>query len=67
MHATLDGVPRQMMLNWPSTSNRTYRIEVSGDMTSFRLHRGGVVATPPMNSEPIEMAGDHQYFRVVTE
>jgi hypothetical protein len=67
MHATLDSVPRQMMLTWPSVTNRTYRIEVSDDLIAFRLHRGGIAATPPVNMEAIEMKGDRQYFRAVAE
>ena len=67
MRLLLDSGPRQVMLTWPSTTNRTYRIEVSEDTAQFRLHRQGIVATPPQNTENVSMAADKQYFRVVAE
>ena len=67
MRAVLDAAPPRVSLSWPSATNRTYRIEVSDDLKSFRLHRAAIPATPPLNSESVQMLGDRQYFRVVTE
>jgi hypothetical protein len=67
MHLLLDAVPRQAVLTWPSTTNRSYGIEVSDDAVHFRLHRSGIPATPPQNRETVSMFGDKQYFRAVAE
>ncbi len=67
MHAVLDASPRQAILIWPSTSNRTYRIEVSDDLSTFHLHRQEIVATPPQNCETVAMERNKQYFRVLAE
>ena len=67
MRAVLDATPPRVVLSWPSVTNRTYRIEVSDDMQSFLLHRAAIPATPPLNAETVQVLGDRQYFRVVTE
>jgi hypothetical protein len=67
MRAALDATPPRVLLSWPSATNCTYRIEVSEDLKSFRLHRTAIPATPPLNSETVQVPGDRQYFRVVTE
>lgn len=63
----LNSVPRQVVLTWPSTSNRTYRIEVADDATHFRLFRQAIPATPPQNRETVSRVGEKQYFRTVAE
>lgn len=67
MRAVLDSVPSQAAISWPSTTNRTYRIEVSSDLKSFQTLRPGILATPPQNTESVPVQGGKQFFRVVAE
>jgi hypothetical protein len=67
LRTVLDAVPSQAMITWPSTTNRTYRLEVSNDLHSFVTLRQGIPATPPQNTETVLMDADKQYFRVVAE
>jgi hypothetical protein len=67
LRAQLDAVPHVVVLRWPSTTNRTYRIEVSEDLNEFHTHRQGIVGMPPENTETVLMTVGKQYFRVVTE
>jgi hypothetical protein len=67
MRAWLDAIPQQAVLTWPSTTNRTYRIEASGDLVSFQPYLEGIPATPPQNSQTVSMTGNMRCFRVVAE
>lgn len=63
----LDAMPHQALLKWPSTTNRTYRIEVSDDLKAFRVYARGIPANPPENKATVLAPGEKQYFRVVAE
>jgi hypothetical protein len=67
MRAWLDAVPQQAVLSWPSTTNRTYRIEVSEDLVTFQPYLEGIPATPPQNTHTVSLTGDMRCFRVATE
>ncbi len=67
MRAVLDATPNQAVVFWPSTTNHTYRLEVSDDLNSFHSLRQGIPATPPQNSETVLLLGAKQFFRVIAE
>jgi hypothetical protein len=67
MRAWLDAVPEQAVLTWPSTTNRTYRIEASEDMVTFQPYIEGIPATPPQNTHTVPLTGTMRCFRVVAE
>jgi hypothetical protein len=67
MKTVLDAMPSQTVLSWPSTTNHTYRIEVSEDLTNFRTYLDNVDATPPLNTQIVLSTNARQFFRVVAE
>lgn len=67
MRMEIDNTPGSFVLRWPSTTNRTYRIEVSSDLKSFSLLLAGIPATPPQNAERITPSGTRQFYRIVLE
>lgn len=67
MRAQLDAPPGHLMMTWPSTTGRTYRIESSGDLANFTPFQQGITATPPQNSQPVPVTDSGRYYRVVLE
>ncbi len=59
--------PERMILNWPSFSNLTYRIESSADLKTFAPVAEAVPATPPRNSYAVMRTQTKEFFRVVLE
>ncbi len=67
MRTLLDSVPGQVLLSWPSTTNLTYRIEVSEDIENFRTYISGIQGTPPRNTQVILTSNAHEYFKVIAD
>lgn len=58
-----------LSLEWFSTEERTYAVEVSKDLESFRPWLTGVMATPPRNSVAIQLGKEPEknFYRIRLE
>ena len=66
MRSRLDASPGEFLLTWPSTSNRTYRIETAEEPGFFLPLVEHIAATPPQNSYTDTLHGAKQtiFYRV---
>ena len=61
--------PSEITLSWQSTSNQTYTISCRSDLftDSWTTVRGGIAATPPMNTLTIPVTKAPAYYRIGLE
>jgi hypothetical protein len=67
MRAQLDASPGAFVVQWPSTTGRTYRIERSFDLSTFAPFETGIAATPPLNTRGVPRGESNVYYRVILE
>lgn len=67
MRAQLDAAPGSFVVQWPSTTGRTYRIERSFDLSTFAPYETGIAATPPLNTRGVPRGESNVYYRVILE
>lgn len=67
MRAQLDAAPGQFVMQWPSSTGSTYRIERSFDLSTFSPFETGIAATPPLNTRGVPRGESNVYYRVILE
>jgi hypothetical protein len=67
MRSQLEAPTGHLLLQWPSATGRTYRIEASSDLRTFVPVQTGVAATPPTNQLSVVRDATNAFYRVLLE